>query len=233
MVIYMKKQTAKEYIVIGLGRFGRSIAQQLEANGCKVLAIDRNEKPVRQIAEYVTLAMCVDVTNEEALKELGGKNFDGAIISIGHSLEAAVLATIWAKEQGIGQIIAKAYDEMQGKILTKVGVDTIVYPEKEMGVQFANDLAFNNLFDAIELTADYSIAEVNALHSWNGKNLKELKLREKYRVNVIAIKRNGALIINPPADEPTQKNDVFVLLGMNNTLKKIANAYHTDKEQHG
>ena len=213
----MKKQTAKEYIVIGLGRFGRSIAQQLEANGCKVLAIDRNEKPVRQIAEYVTLAMCVDVTNEEALKELGGKNFDGAIISIGHSLEAAVLATIWAKEQGIGQIIAKAYDEMQGKILTKVGVD----------------LAFNNLFDAIELTADYSIAEVNALHSWNGKNLKELKLREKYRVNVIAIKRNGALIINPPADEPTQKNDVFVLLGMNNTLKKIANAYHTDKEQHG
>ena len=96
----MKKHTQKEYIVIGLGRFGISVAKQLEANGCKVLAIDRDEKKIRQIAEYVTLAMCVDVTNEEALKELGGRNFNGAIISIGHGLEAAVLASIWAKEQG-------------------------------------------------------------------------------------------------------------------------------------
>lgn len=227
----MKKQMQKEYIVIGLGRFGSSIAKQLEANGCKVLAIDRHEKQVRQISEYVTLAMCVDVTNEDALKELGGKNFDGAVISIGHSLDASVLAAIWAKEQGIPQIIAKAYDEMQGKILTKIGVDEIIYPEKEMGIHLANDLAFNNLFDAIELTAEYSIADVNALRSWNGKNLKELKLREKYGVNVIAIKRNGTLVINPPADTPTQHDDIFVLLGMNNTLKKIANAYHSDKEK--
>ena len=130
----MKKRTQKEYIVIGLGRFGSSVAMQLEANGCKVLAIDRNERRITQIAEYVTLAMCVDVTNEDALMELGGKNFDGAVISIGHSLDASVLAAIWAKEQGIRQIVAKAYDDMQGKILTKLGVDEIVYPEKEMGV---------------------------------------------------------------------------------------------------
>lgn len=228
----MKKNTQKEYIVIGLGRFGRSVAKQLEANGCKVLAIDRREQPVKQIAEYVTLAMCVDVTNEDSLEELGGKNFDGAVISIGHSLEASVLTAIWAKEQGIKQIIAKAYDETQGKILTKIGVDEIVYPENEMGVHLANNLAFNNLFDAIELTSEYSIADVCALQSWTGKNLKELKLREKYGVNVVAIKRAGTLIINPPADAPTQKSDVFVLLGMNNTLQKIANAYHSDKEKH-
>ena len=135
----MKKNTQKEYIVIGLGRFGNSVAKQLEANGCRVLAIDRLEKRVNQIADYVTLAMCVDVANEEALKELGGRNFDGAIISIGHSLDASVLATIWAKEQGIKKVIAKAYDEMQGKILTKLGVDEIVYPEKEIGVQLAAD----------------------------------------------------------------------------------------------
>ena len=104
----MKKQSQKEYIVIGLGRFGSSIALQLEANGCKVLAIDRNEQRVRLIADYVTLAMCLDVANDEALEELGGRNFDGAVISIGHSLDASVLATIWAKEQGIGQVIAKA-----------------------------------------------------------------------------------------------------------------------------
>lgn len=226
----MKKNTQKEYIIIGLGRFGSSMAKQLEANGCKVLAIDCSEKKVRQIAEYVTLAMCVDVTNEESLSELGGKNFDGAIISIGHSLEASVLAAIWAKEQGIKLIIAKAYDDTQGKILTKVSVDKIVYPEWEMGVHLANDLAFNNLFDAIELTAEYSIADVAALDNWTGKSLKELKLREKYSVNVIAIKRSGALLINPPADAPTKKGDIFVLLGMNNTLKKIASATNAEKK---
>ena len=218
----MKKHTQKEYIVIGLGRFGISVAKQLEANGCKVLAIDRDEKKIRQIAEYVTLAMCVDVTNEEALKELGGRNFNGAIISIGHGLEAAVLASIWAKEQGIGLVIAKAYDETQGKILTKIGVDEIVHPEKERGVHLANALAFNNLFDAIELTSEYSIADIDILGSWIGKSLKELNLRKKYGVNVVAIRRGGALVINPDADAPVEKNDIFVLLGLNSTLRKIA-----------
>lgn len=218
-----KKFKNKEYIVIGLGRFGSSVAKQLEANGCKVLAVDSNEKRVRQVAEYVTLAMCMDITNEDSIQELGVKNFDGAVISIGHNLEAAVLATIWAKEQGVTQVIAKAYDEMQGKILTKVGADEIVYPERETGIHLANNLAFNNLVDAIELTTDYSIIDVPVLNEWIGKNLKELKLREKYKVNVIGIKRNGQLILNPSADDPTVKNDVFVLLGTNNTLKKLAN----------
>ena len=220
----MKKKGPKEYIVIGLGRFGSSIARQLEANGCKVLAIDRNEQRIRQIAEYVTLAMCLDVSNEESLEEIGGRNFDGAIISIGHSLDASVLATIWAKEQGIGQVIAKAYDEMQGKILTKIGADKIVYPEKEIGVQLANDLAFSHLFDAIELSSEYSIAEIMTLTDWIGKDLREIRLREKYGVNAIAIKRSGTLIVNPPADAPTKKEDIFLLLGTNATLKKIASA---------
>lgn len=218
----MKKSREKEYIVIGMGRFGSSIARQLEANGCKVLAIDRNEQRIRQIAEYVTLAMCLDVSNEEALEELGGRNFDGAVISIGHSLDASVLAAIWAKEQGISQVIAKAYDETQGKILTKLGADKVVYPEKEMGVQLANDLAFNNLFDAIELSSEYSIAEIPTLADWIGKDLRQIKLREKHGVNAIAIKRGGTLMVNPPADEPTKKDDIFLLLGTNNTLKKIA-----------
>ncbi len=173
--------------------------------------------------------MCLDVTNEDALMELGGRNFDGAVISIGHSLDASVLAAIWAKEQGIRQIIAKAYDDMQGKILTKLGVDEIVYPEKEMGVHLANNLAFNNLLDTTELTSDYSMADVGVLKSWVGKSLKELNLRKKYDVNVIAIKRGGALSINPSADDPTQKDDVFVLLGKNNTLKRIADAYISEK----
>ena len=220
----MKKSRQKEYVVIGLGRFGSSVAKQLEANGCKVLAIDRNEQHIRQIAEYVTLAMCLDVGDEEALEELGGRNFDGAVISIGHSLDASVLATIWAKEQGIKQVIAKAYDETQGKILAKIGADEIVYPEMETGVHLANNLAFNNLVDTRELSSEYSIGEVTILTDWIGKSLIELKLRDKYDVNVIAIKRNGSLIVNPAADAPNKKDDIFVLLGTNNTLKKIADA---------
>ncbi|MCD7837048.1 MAG: TrkA family potassium uptake protein [Lachnospiraceae bacterium] len=218
-----KKIINKEYIVIGLGRFGSSVAKQLEANGCRVLAVDSNEKKVRQVAEYVTLAMCMDITNEDSISELGVRNFDSAVISIGHNLEAAVLATIWAKEQGVKQVIAKAYDEMQGKILSKVGADEIVYPEREIGIHLANNLAFNNLVDAIELTTDYSIIDVPVLREWIGRNLRELKLREKYKVNVIGIKRNGQLMLNPSADAATVKGDVFVLLGTNNTLKKLAN----------
>lgn len=219
----MKKRAVKEYIVMGLGRFGRSVAMQLEANGCSVLAVDRDENRVRQIAEHVTLAMQVDISDEEALAELGGRNFDGAIIAIGHSLEASVLASIWAREQGIGKIIAKAYDETHGKILAKLGVDEVVYPEVEMGINLANNLVFSGLFDAIELTAEYSIADIDAPDSWEGRNLRELKLRERYGVNVVGVKRNGELRINPPADSPSHKGDIFVLLGKNSALEKLAN----------
>ena len=219
----MKRRAVKEYIVIGLGRFGSSVAMQLEANGCRVLAVDRNENKVRQIAEHVTLAMRVDVSDEDALSELGGRNFDGAIIAIGHSLEASVLASIWAREQNIGQVIAKAYDETHGKILAKLGVDSVVYPEVEMGVHLANNLVFNNLFDAIELTAEYSIADIDVPESWEGKSLRELRLRERDGVNVVGVKHNGELQISPPADEPARRGSVFVLLGKNSTLEKIAN----------
>ena len=153
-----KKIEKKQYIVIGLGRFGRSVARQLEANGCMVLAVDREEKNVNTVAEYVTRAMCMDITDEDAVEELGLSNFDGAVVSIGHNLDAAIFAVMWAKEQGVTQVIAKANDENQGKILTKVGADEIVYPEREMGYHLAKNLAFGNFLDAVELTADYSIA---------------------------------------------------------------------------
>jgi trk system potassium uptake protein TrkA len=217
-----KKSTKKEYLVIGLGRFGSSVARQLEENGCSVLAVDMDEKKAKQIADEVTLSMCVDITNEDSLRELGMRNFDGAIISIGQNLEASVLATMWAKEQGVPQVIAKAYDEMQGKILTKIGADEIVYPEREMGMHLANKLAFNQLVDTIELTSDYSIMDIPAPAEWIGKNLKELKLREKYGVNVIALRRHGEMTMTPSADKPALKGDVFVLMGTNDTLQELA-----------
>lgn len=217
-----RKIEKKQYVVMGLGRFGTSVAKQLEANGCMVLAVDRDERRVNNVAEYVTRAMCVDITDEEAILELGLGNFDGAVVSIGHNLDAAIFTVMSAKEQGIPKVIAKAYDETQGKILTKVGADEIVYPEREMGYHLAKNLAFGRLLDAVELTADYSIAEIPLLREWRGKNLIELKLREKYHVNVIAVKRGSDLEITPPADKPFLDGDVLVILGKNDVLNRLS-----------
>ncbi|MCI5857673.1 MAG: TrkA family potassium uptake protein [Agathobacter sp.] len=216
------KMERKQYIVIGLGRFGRSVARNLEANGCMVLAVDREEKNVNLVAEFVTRAVCLDITDEDAVQELGLGNFDGAIVAIGQSLDAAVLGVMWAKEQGVPKVIAKAYDDTQGKILTKVGADEIVYPEREMGDHLAKALAFGNFLDAVELTADYSIAEVTMLPEWVGRNLRELRLRDKYHINVIAVKRNHDLEINPSAEEILRDGDALVLLGRNEVLKKLS-----------
>ncbi len=216
------KMEKKQYIVIGLGRFGRSVARNLEANGCMVLAVDKEEKNVNLVAEFVTRAVCLDITDEDAVQELGLENFDGAIVAIGQSLDAAVLGVMWAKEQGVPNVIAKAYDDTQGKILTKVGADEIVYPEREMGDHLAKALAFGNFLDAVELTADYSIAEVTVLPEWDGRNLRELRLRDKYHINVIAVKRNHDLEINPSAEEIIRDGDALVLLGKNEVLKKLS-----------
>lgn len=212
----------KEYVVFGLGRFGSSVARQLEMNGCKVLAVDCDEEQVKEAADHVTVAMRADISDVNALDELGIRNFDGAIVAIGGNLEASVLATIWAKEHGVKLIIAKASSELQGRILKKVGADRIVFPEREMGIHLANSLIMNSLFDTIELTSEYSIADISVQDSWIGKNLKELKLRDRFHVDVIAVKRNGRMLVTPSADEKFISGDVCVILGKNTTLKRLS-----------
>ena len=219
----MKKKTIKkQYVVVGLGRFGQSVARYLETNGCTVLAVDSDSKKVNIVSEYVTRAMCLDISDEEAVQELGLSNFDGVIIAIGNHLEATIFAIIWAKEAGVKQIIAKAYDETQGKILTKVGANEIIYPEREMGYQLAKNLAFGKILDAVELTADYSIAEIPVMQKWIGKSLMELKLRERYHINVIAVKRGEELEVPPSADKEFEEDDIIVFLGRNGVLKRIS-----------
>lgn len=220
----MKKNTKKQFVVIGLGRFGRSVAKHLEANGCMVMAIDEDKKRLNLIADYVTTAMCADISDEDVVKELGLSNFDGAVISIVHNLEKAVLATICAKEYGIKQVIVEAYDEMQGKVLNKVGADMIVYPEREIGVHLANNLAFDNFLDSIELSSDYSIAEIPLPKQWIGKNLIELNLRAKYDVNVIALKRGNEIDVTPVADMTFLEHDILMIIGQNSILKRLSNS---------
>lgn len=217
-----RKMAKKEYVVFGLGRFGRSVAVTLADSGCEVLVVDDNEGKIQEIAEYVTFAIKADVTDAEVLASLGISNFDGAIVAIGENLEASVMVTILAKEMGIPYVLAKAQSEIHAKVLKKVGADMVVYPEKETGIRIANNLLMGNFFDAVELSSTFSMMELDVLDSWAGNSLRELNLRAKYKINVIGLKRENRLDINPDADMPLQKNDVVVIIGRNEVLNKLA-----------
>lgn len=211
----------KEFVVFGLGRFGKSVAIALAEGGCEVLVVDNNEDKIHDIADIVTYAVKADVTDAETLSTLGIGNFDGAIIAIGEHLEASVLATILVKEMGIPFVLAKVQTETQAKVLMKVGADKVVFPEKETGIRIANKLIHGNFFDAVELSATYSLMEINAKEEWDSHTLKELDLRKKYDINVIGIKNDGRLNINPIADEVLSKDDVLVVIGENGQLSRL------------
>ncbi|MGQ9533793.1 MAG: potassium channel family protein [bacterium] len=224
----------KQFVVIGLGRFGTSIARALTAKNFEVLAIDRSEEKVKEIEEIVSQAVVVDATEEKALKELGIKEFDTAIVSIGENIEDSIMVTLLLKELGVKQVIVKARNDLHAKILQKVGADRIVFPEKEMGERLAESIASPRIFDYIELSTEYGIIEIVAPKKFCDKTLSELKLREKYGVSVIAIKRkmpytqpDGSpdfkeeMIIGPGGGDEILQGDMLVLLGNYKDLNKI------------
>lgn len=213
--------TKREYAVIGLGRFGASIAKQLELNGCAVMAVDSDPAKIAKVQSEVTYAYTGDVTKEETLAELGIRNFDGVIIAMASQLEATVLTTMWAKEQGVPFVMAKAYNGVQERILTRVGADVVVFPETEMGVHMANRLVFGEIFDTIEVTDEYSIIDIAVPESWSGKSLIDLNLRKKYNINVIGMKKNNELTMMMAAERPLQAGEMLVVIGRNDMLKKL------------
>lgn len=211
----------KEFVVFGLGRFGTSVAITLAESGCEVLVVDDNEDKINEIAPFVTHAIRAHVTDSDTLKTLGIKNFDGAVVAIGEDLEASVMTTILVKELGIPYILAKAQSDIQAKILKKVGADMVVFPEKETGVRIANNLIMGNFFDAVELSSTFSLIECDPLKDWIGKSLKELNLRARYKVNVIAIKRYDEINVTPDANEPIEADDVMIFIGQNEYLNNL------------
>lgn len=211
----------KEFVVFGLGRFGLSVAKTLSDGGCQVMVVDDDEDKIHEIADNVTYAVKMDVTDADALSTLGIRNFDGAIIAIGENLEASVLVTILVKEMGVPYVLAKAQNDIHAKVLKKVGADMVVFPEKETGIRIANNLIMGNFFDAVELSTTHSMMEVDIPEEWIGHSLRELNLRAKKKVNVIAIKRHDNIDINPDAEDPLEKDDVLVIIGQNGTLNKL------------
>lgn len=217
-----KKREKKQYLVVGLGNFGRSIALTLMENGCEVLVLDQDAEKIRLIADSVTGAVEGNVTDPGIISNLGIRNFDGAVVAMGDDLEASILATMIIKELGIPHVLVKAQNELHAKILRKVGANMVVLPEQEMGIRYANNIAHGNFYDAIELSQDMSMMELNVHTDWVGKSLKQLNMRAKYKINVIGIKREDGFDVNPDADEPLHANDILVAIGRNDMLERVA-----------
>ena len=211
----------KSFVVIGCGRFGTSVAKTLYSLGNEVLAIDRSEELIQEISDEVTHAVQADVMDETVLKDLGLRNFDVAVISIGSDLEASIMATLIAKELGIKRVIAKAQSELHGKVLYKIGADKVIFPERDMGVRVAHNLTSTNILDFIELSPDYSILEITALKEWEDKSLAQLKLSTKYGINVMAIKRGSNFMVSPNGESIIEKDNILVVIGSTTNIKKI------------
>ena len=159
----------KQYVVIGIGRFGRSIATCLASLGKDVLAVDTDENIIAEIAPYVTHAVQADSTDEKALKALGIDNFDVAVVSIGGNLQASILVTMLCKELGVKYVLAKAQSEIHGKVLYKTGADKVVFPERDMGIRVAHNLSASNVLDYMEIAGDLRIVDIVSIESWIAK----------------------------------------------------------------
>ncbi|NDI36739.1 potassium channel family protein [Chengkuizengella sediminis] len=211
----------KQFAVIGIGRFGSSVAKTLYHMGFEVLAIDSNESRIQEIINEVTHAVQADTTDDEALKAIGIRNFDVVVVAIGQDIQASILTTLILKDLGVNTLIVKAQNDLHGKVVQKIGADKVIFPERDMGVRVAHHLISPNIIDYIELSADYSIVEIKAASRMIGKNLSELHIRAKFGCNVIAIKSADKMNIAPHAEDLIKENDILVVVGDNEHLQNF------------
>jgi trk system potassium uptake protein TrkA len=211
----------RQFVVIGLGRFGSSIARTLYNLGYDVLGIDSDEEIVQSMADSITHTVQADATDENTLKALGVRNFDVGIVSIGHDIQSSILVTLILKEMGIRYVVTKAQNELHGKVLYKIGADRVVFPERDMGIRVAHNLVSSNILDYIELSPDFSIVEITALSEWYDKTLGQLDMRMKHGLNVMAIKRKEEVLVSPKADDAILKGDILIVVGQNKDIEKL------------
>ena len=211
----------KSYVVIGLGRFGSTLARQLCKLGAEVLAMDVHNDLVQQVADEVTHAVVGDAQDKDVLRALGVRDFDCAIVAIGSDLAASVLAVMNLQELEVPYIICKAHDETHRRVLEKLGVQRVVIPEQENAARLARSLNSHNVLDYTELSEDYGILEIPAPKNWIGKTLKELNIRAKLGVNIIAVESGSQTNVSPSADYLIQAGDIMVVLGDNYSLEAV------------
>lgn len=212
---------AKQYVVIGCGRFGQSVAIKLAELGCEVMVVDDNEEIIQNMANKVTYAVQADATDENTIKALGIRNFDVAVVTIGSNIQSSILVTLLVKELGVKHIIAKAQNPAHAKVLYKIGANRVVFPEKEMGIKIAKSLVSGNVLDLIDLSSEFSIVEIGVLPEWVGKSLVDINMRRKYQISVIAIKHEDKVDINVEPDRVLLSDDVLVVIGNNSDIITI------------
>jgi len=225
---------ARQFAVIGLGRFGYSVAETLIKKGFEVLAIDSDEAQIEAVSDFATYAVQCDATDERALKAVSIQNVDVAVVSIGENIEASILIVMTLKELGVKQIIAKAVTRLHGKILENMGVSEVIYPERDAAIRLAHRLIAPNVLEYLELAQGFSIEEIEVPGEFVGKPLREAQIRTTYGINVIAIKRRVTKLVrgewknveemnvNPDAEDILQKGDVMVIVGKEEDLDRLS-----------
>lgn len=211
----------KSFAVLGLGRFGMSVANTLAERGFDVLAVDIREERVNELSENVLHAIAGDATDENLLKALGIRNFDVAIVGMGDNMQASMLATVLLKDLGVPFIVAKARNELHARVLEKIGANRIVFPEKDMGIRLAHNLTTTNVIDYIELSSENSIVEVVSPAAWVNHTLKDSQIRDRFGVSVIAVKKGSQVIVSPKSDYVIAQDDVLVVVGSNEDIQNM------------
>ena len=210
-------QKKKSYAVFGLGRYGTAVAKELVDNGMEVIAVDTEQKIVNDAAAYLPVCKCADVTDAEVISRLGIGSIDTVIVCMAGNLEASVMAVTLCKEAGVKKVIAKCANEMQQKILLRVGADQVVFPENESGTRLAKNLLSSGFIDMISLSKDVSMVEIDVKNEWIGKNLIDLNLRKKYGFNIVAIKKNEKVNVNINPEQVLSEGTTLIVIA--NTAK--------------
>ena len=212
---------SKSFLVFGLGRFGSSLARSLCEQGQQVMAVDTNEENVQNIAPYVTEALQLDATDEAALATLDVSGFDGAVVSIGENVRDSILICVLLKEMGIPHLIAKANDELHAKVLCKIGVDRVVFPERDMGERVAKSIVTPGVLDLMQLDDDFQIVEIRTPERWAGDTLIGLNVRRKYGISILAVHRNGSYMVSPSADLQLEADDTLLVIGKTEDVEAL------------
>lgn len=217
-------RSKNRYAILGLGRYGNVVATELIRNGAEVIAIDNDENLVNAASQNIPICKCADVTDPEVLEKLGIDNVDTVIIAMASNLEASVMATTICKEIGVKNIIVKCANEIHQKILMRVGADSTVLPEKESGLRLARNLLSSGFIDAIELSDEISMIELDILPEWEGKTLIELNIRKKFGINIIAVSKDGKININVDPNAPLDKSTKLIVIANVNKINKLTKA---------
>jgi len=205
----------KQYLVVGLGRFGSSVAIELAKQGMQVLAIDADMERVENHRRLLTDVICGDAMDHSVLEQIGAADFDVAIVTIGEDISCGGTITMLLKEMGAKYVIAKADDGFHGRMLTKLGADKVIFPERDMGQRMAHNLLSEKILDFIELSPDYSLMEMRPRPEWVGKPLKDLNLRTRERINVVAVRSGETVNAMPDMNTVIGADDVMLVVSQN------------------